>query len=66
MGVQGLWSAWKRSSGVVALAIILTLVTYWWFTMVVNGPTDWAFDFRQFWQGGNDVVNGVSPYPNAD
>ena len=25
----------------------------------------WAFDFRQFWQGGNDVVNGVSPYPSA-
>ena len=34
--------------------------------MVVSGPTDWAFDFRQFWQGGNDVVNGVSPYPSAD
>jgi len=24
----------------------------------------WAFDFRQFWQGGSDVVNGVSPYPD--
>lgn len=24
----------------------------------------WAFDFRQFWQGGNDVINGVSPYPS--
>jgi len=29
---------------------------------VVDGD-GWAFDFRQFWQGGNDVVNGVSPYP---
>jgi hypothetical protein len=24
---------------------------------------DAAFDFRQFWQGGRDVVHGVSPYP---
>ena len=31
--------------------------------MVVDGADDWAFDFRQFWQGGNDVVNGVSPVP---
>jgi hypothetical protein len=30
---------------------------------VVDGD-GWAFDFRQFWQGGNDVVNGVSPYPD--
>src|SRR5207247_10285428 len=26
---------------------------------------DFAFDFRQFWQGGRDVVNGISPYPSA-
>jgi alpha-1,2-mannosyltransferase len=26
---------------------------------------DPAFDFRQFWQGGRDVVHGVSPYPDA-
>jgi hypothetical protein len=24
---------------------------------------DWGFDFQQFWQGGNDLVSGVSPYP---
>lgn len=66
IGAEGLWNAWKRSSVVVALAVILTLVAYWWFTMVVHGPTDWAFDFRQFWQGGNDVVKGVSPYPDPD
>jgi len=23
-----------------------------------------AFDFRQFWQGGRDVADGVSPYPS--
>jgi len=27
--------------------------------------SEWAFDFRQFWQGGHDVVNGVSPYPTT-
>jgi len=26
---------------------------------------DRAFDFRQFWQGGRDVLDGVSPYPSA-
>jgi len=26
---------------------------------------DYAFDFRQFWQGGRDVLDGVSPYPSA-
>ena len=66
VGAEGLWNAWKQSSGAVAFAVVLTLVAYWWFTMVVSGPSDCAFDFRQFWQGGNDVVNGVSPYPEVD
>jgi hypothetical protein len=26
---------------------------------------DYAFDFRQFWQGGRDVLDGVSPYPSS-
>ncbi len=25
---------------------------------------DYAFDFRQFWQGAHDVVHGHSPYPS--
>ena len=65
-GAEGLWNAWKRSRRAVALAVVMTLVAYWWFTMIANGPTDWGFDFHQFWQGGNDVVDGVSPYPTAD
>jgi hypothetical protein len=24
---------------------------------------DYAFDFHQFWQGGRDVLHGLSPYP---
>ncbi len=42
------------------------LVFSWWLAFAVFDPAgDWAFDFRQFWQGGNDVINGVSPYPTA-
>ena len=40
IGAEGLWNAWKRSSGIVALAVVLTLVAYGWFTMVVSGRTD--------------------------
>lgn len=46
----------------------LPLVVFcWWlgFGVLDSSAGDWAFDFRQFWQGGNDVVNGVSPYPSA-
>jgi hypothetical protein len=25
---------------------------------------DYAFDYRQFWQGGRDLLDGVSPYPS--
>ncbi len=40
------------------------LVFCWWLAFAMfDSAGDWAFDFRQFWQGGNDVVNGVSPYP---
>ncbi len=24
----------------------------------------WGFDFHQFWQGGRDVLDGISPYPS--
>jgi hypothetical protein len=41
------------------------LVAWWWYALAVQGAAgDWAFDFRQFWQGGHDVVSGVSPYPD--
>jgi len=31
---------------------------------IFGAEGSWAFDFHQFWQGGRDVVNGVSPYPS--
>ncbi len=66
VGARGLLEAWRSARGTVALAILLVLVGYWWLTMVaLGGPEDWAFDFRQFWQGGRDVWNGVSPYPSS-
>jgi hypothetical protein len=67
MGADGLVAAWRRTSSYIAFAVLAVLVAHWWLTMVSLGtPDDWAFDFRQFWQGGNDVVNGVSPYPSAE
>lgn len=64
--MHGLLAAWTRVRVPVAVAILLTLITYWWLAMVALGaPDDWAFDFRQFWQGAKDVVDGVSPYPSS-
>ncbi len=66
MRVRGLWVAGERTVGRVALGVLLVLTFWWWYVLAVQGsPGDWAFDFRQFWQGANDVVNGVSPYPSA-
>jgi hypothetical protein len=65
--VDGLATAWRRSSRFVPLFLVILIVVYWWFVMAVeSSPGDWAFDFRQFWQGGNDVVEGLSPYPSAE
>ncbi|HSI97952.1 MAG TPA: glycosyltransferase family 87 protein, partial [Gaiellaceae bacterium] len=62
---SGIWAAGRRSLDWVALGVLLLIVFWWWLVLAVQGsPGDWAFDFRQFWQGGNDVVNGVSPYPS--
>jgi len=64
--MRGLWVAGERAVGWVGLGLLLVLVFWWWYVLAVQGsPGDWAFDFRQFWQGANDVVNGVSPYPSA-
>jgi glycosyl transferase family 87 len=61
---HGLVEAARRVVDPVAVGVILLVVGWWWLTLAVQAtPGDWAFDFRQFWQGGNDVVNGVSPYP---
>ena len=50
----------------VAFEVLLVgLVLWWWiFLGLHTGSASWGFDFRQFWQGGNDVVNGISPYPS--
>lgn len=42
------------------------VVFCWWLGFAIVDPAgDWGFDFRQFWQGGRDGWNGVSPYPSA-
>jgi alpha-1,2-mannosyltransferase len=64
--LDGRLMAGKRVVDWVALALALVLVFWWWYLLAVQGAaSDWAFDFRQFWQGASDVVNGVSPYPDA-
>ena len=66
VSTQGLWEAWRRSRSVVALSVLLVLIAFWWlFLAVLGDSSDWAFDFRQFWQGGRDVWHGVSPYPSS-
>ena len=41
------------------------IIFSWWLLWAAHDPGgDWAFDFRQFWHGGQDVVNGVSPHPS--
>ena len=57
--VQGM--AWKLAFiGLPAFLFLLPLVA----ALVFEG--DWAFDFKQFWQGAHDVVHGRSPYPSEE
>jgi hypothetical protein len=66
VAAPGLLDAARRVADPVAVAVILVVVGWWWLTLAVQAtPGDWAFDFHQFWQGGKDVVDGVSPYPSA-
>src|SRR6187455_2048646 len=66
VAARGLLDAARRVVDPLAVAVILIVVGWWWLTLAVQAtPGDWAFDFRQFWQGGKDVVEGVSPYPSA-
>jgi hypothetical protein len=63
---NGARSATRRVIRPVALGVLLIVVWWWWWTLAIQSPTDdWAFDFRQFWQGAKDVVDGVSPYPSS-
>jgi hypothetical protein len=41
---------------VVPLAVAVTILAF-------AAGDDYAFDFRQSWQAGRDVLHGVSPYP---
>lgn len=61
----GLSAAFRRVSDPLGLALVLFIVGWWWYAAAIQGVPGWAFDFRQFWQGAHDVVNGVSPYPDA-
>lgn len=64
---HGARAAGRRAVEWLVFGALPLLAFCWWlaFGVLDEGAGDWAFDFRQFWQGGNDVVNGVSPYPSA-
>jgi len=47
----------------VGLPAVLFLVPL---VAAIQLNADWAFDFRQFWQGARDIVDGISPYPSRD
>src|SRR5512143_665177 len=65
--IEGLRAASRRAVDPLAFCVLGLVVAFWWLTLAVQGsPHDWAFDFGQFWQGANDVVNGISPYPSPE
>ena len=66
VGAYGLWAAGRRSIGWAAGAFVAVLVVFRLVVLVRDQRGDLAFDFRQFWHGARDVVNGVSPYPSAE
>ena len=44
-----------RTINLGSVRMILIVIFTWWLLWAVHSPAgDWAFDFRQFWQGGND------------
>lgn len=52
----------RQTIDVVAFAVVpLALAAFF----LLTGGEARAFDFHQFWQGGRDVLEGVSPYPTA-
>jgi hypothetical protein len=61
----GIWVVVRRVAQWFVFGLLPVAIFVWWNVFAIVDPAgDWAFDFRQFWQGGNDVVNGVSPYPS--
>lgn len=61
--VLGLRSAGRRILEPLVYCLAPTLLL----TLILASSVHdhFAFDFHQFWQGGHDVVNGHSPYPDA-
>ena len=59
-GKTGLLQALRQVVAVVFLGLAPIIATAVVLCLAVGD--DPAFDFHQFWQGGRDVVHGVSPY----
>jgi hypothetical protein len=68
LGVQ---MAGRRAGEWLVFGILPVLIFCWWLGFAWLESRDgsviyWGFDTLQYWQGGKDVVNGVSPYPSAE
>jgi alpha-1,2-mannosyltransferase len=50
---------------VVCQLILLGLLPVAFFVAVLTLGKDFSFDFHQFWEGGRNVLDGVSPYPSS-
>ena len=51
----------------LVFGVLPLLLFCWWLGFaVLDSGGDWAFDFRQAWQGGKDVLDGMSPYPSPE
>ena len=66
----GMRAAAQRSAEWILFGALPVLIFCWWIAFSVLESRDgsevyWAFDTRQYWQAGNDVLAGVSPYPSS-
>ena len=60
----------RRAFEWAVFGVLPVVIFCWWLAFAVLESHDgsvvyWAFDTRQYWQGGNDIVNGISPYPSS-
>jgi len=65
----GLRPATRRTLEWLVFGALPAMVFCWWLGFALFETREdsviyWGFDTLQYWQGGKDVLNGVSPYPS--
>ncbi len=66
----GLRPATRRTLEWLVFGALPAMVFCWWLGFALLETREdsviyWGFDTLQYWQGGKDVLDGVSPYPSA-